>query len=250
MLKSFSCVLLAVALGACASKQAPVATPPGAPAALGAPAAPASPTPNDIRWVQDSAEYQAAVIQVYRLATARVEQATAKRPSGSWGVVLDADETILNNSVYQLERAKQGLTFSADSWNAWVKRREATPLPGAAAFLNRVRSLGGKIAIVTNRLQSECEDTRAVFDTHKLAFDAMLCRPDGTPSDKNPRFEAVANGSTTASSIPLDIVAFVGDNILDFPQLAQAARKVGAPAFTEFGVRFFIIPNPMYGSWQ
>jgi 5'-nucleotidase (lipoprotein e(P4) family) len=242
MLKPFSCVLLVVALGACASKQAPVAT---------SPASPALPAPNDIRWVQDSAEYQAAVIQVYRLATARVEQATAKRgPSESWGVVLDADETILNNSVYQLERAKQGLAFSADSWNAWVKRREATPLPGAAAFLNRVRSLGGKIAIVTNRLQSECEDTRAVFDTYKLVFDAMLCRPDGTPSDKNPRFEAVANGSTTASTTPLDIVAFVGDNILDFPKMAQAARKVGAPAFTEFGVRFFIIPNPMYGSWQ
>jgi predicted secreted acid phosphatase len=32
--------------------------------------------------------------------------------------------------------------------------------------------------------------------------------------------------------------------------MAQAARKVGAPAFTEFGVRFFLIPNPMYGSWQ
>lgn len=246
MLKPLSCVLLVVALGACASKQAPV--PVSTPQAATAPQSPQA--PNEIRWVLDSAEYQASVIQVYRLATARVEQAVAKRPAGSWGVVLDADETVLNNSMYQLERAKQGLAFSADSWNAWVKRREATPLPGAAAFLNRVRALGGKIAIVTNRLQSECEDTRAVFDTYKLVFDAMLCRPDGTPSDKNPRFEAVANGSTTASSTALDIVAFVGDNILDFPKMAQAARRVGAPAFTEFGVRFFLVPNPMYGSWQ
>ena len=246
MLKPLSCVLLVVALGACASKQAPV--PVSAPQVATATQTPQA--PNEIRWVLESAEYQAAVIQVYRLATARVEQAVAKRPAGSWGVVLDADETVLNNSMYQLERAKQGLAFSADSWNAWVKRREATPLPGAAAFLNRVRALGGKIAIVTNRLHSECDDTRAVFDTYKLVFDVMLCRPDGTPSDKNPRFEAVANGSTTASSTALDIVAFVGDNILDFPKMAQAARKIGAPAFTEFGVRFFLVPNPMYGSWQ
>lgn len=246
MLKPLSCVLLVVALGACASKQAPV--PVSAPQTATAPQSPQA--PNEIRWVLDSAEYQASVIQVYRLATARVEQAVAKRPAGSWGVVLDADETVLNNSMYQLERAKQGLAFSADSWNAWVKRREATPLPGAAAFLNRVRALGGKIAIVTNRLQSECEDTRAVFDTYKLVFDAMLCRPDGTPSDKNPRFEAVANGSTTASSAALDIVAFVGDNILDFPMLSQAAKAQGEAAFAAFGTRYFLIPNPMYGSWQ
>ena len=45
-------------------------------------------------------------------------------------------------------------------------RREATPLPGAAAFLARVRELGGRIAIVTNRLESECADTEAVFQTH------------------------------------------------------------------------------------
>jgi predicted secreted acid phosphatase len=78
----------------------------------------------------------------------------------------------------------------------------------------------------------------------------MLCRPDGGPSDKNPRFEAVMNGRTAAGSAPLDIVAFVGDNILDFPQLSQAIKTRGEAAFSEFGVRFFLVPNPMYGSWQ
>jgi predicted secreted acid phosphatase len=78
----------------------------------------------------------------------------------------------------------------------------------------------------------------------------MLCRLDGTPSDKNPRFEAVATGLTPASGTPLDIVAFVGDNILDFPRLAQSIKAQGLPAFTDFGVRYFLVPNPMYGSWQ
>jgi predicted secreted acid phosphatase len=131
-----------------------------------------------------------------------------------------------------------------------VRRREATPLPGAAAFLARVRALGGRIAIVTNRLESECADTVALFKTHGLAFDVILCRPDKGPSDKNPRFEAVAAGKTPAGNTPLEVVAFVGDNILDFPGLNQTLRQQGEPAFSQFGTRYFLVPNPMYGSWQ
>jgi predicted secreted acid phosphatase len=78
----------------------------------------------------------------------------------------------------------------------------------------------------------------------------MLCRPDGAPSTKAPRFEAVANGTTPAGGPPLEVVAFVGDNILDFPTMTQASRQAGDAAFTDFGQRFFLIPNPMYGSWQ
>jgi 5'-nucleotidase (lipoprotein e(P4) family) len=226
---------------ACAPKSNAVAT---------APQPPAGTTPDSIRWVRDAAEYQAAVIQAYRLATARVEQAAPSRPQGGWAVVLDADETIINNSLYQLERARQGLGFSNESWSAWVKRREATALPGAAAFLSRVRALGGKIAVVTNRLGSECDDTRAVFAAQQLVFDAMLCRPDGTPSDKNPRFDAVASGAPFGGTAPMDVVLFVGDNILDFPRLAQSVKSQGVTGFTDFGVRYILIPNPMYGSWQ
>jgi hypothetical protein len=181
-------VLIAVAiLSACRSAGAgtpptTTVTPPAA-----APAA-ADRDPDSIRWVRDSAEYYAAVLQVYRHAAARVESEARARTAGTWAVVLDADETVISNLTYQIERARLGLAFSPESWNAWVKRREATPLPGAAAFLSRVRDLGGRIAIVTNRLESECEDTAAVFRAHALVFDAMLCRPNGSPSDKNPRF--------------------------------------------------------------
>ena len=190
------------------------------------------------------------MLQAYRAATARVEQQAATRGIGTWAVVLDADETIISNFQYQIERGRLGLGYSAESWNAWVRRREATPLPGAAQFLARVRALGGRIAVVTNRLGSECPDTEAVFRAHQLPYDVMLCRPDGTPSDKNPRFASVASGAAFGGARPLDVVAFVGDNILDFPALSQQARKAGDTAFADFGTRFFILPNPMYGSWQ
>ena len=54
----------------------------------------------------------------------------------------------------------------------------------------------------------------------------------------------------TATLPPIVVVAFIGDNIQDFPKLSQAIKGSGDAAFTEFGSRFFVIPNPMYGSWE
>jgi 5'-nucleotidase (lipoprotein e(P4) family) len=206
--------------------------------------------PEAIRWTRESAEHRALFLQVYRSATAHVEREAATRAPGTWAVVLDADETVIDNSLYQLERARAGKPFDAASWRAWTARRESPPLPGAAAFLSRVRELGGRIAIVTNRTAAECPDTEAVFQAHGLAYDAMLCKPDAGPSDKNPRFEAVASGTTPAGLPPLDVVAFVGDNVRDFPGLSQAMRTQGDEVFAPFGTRYFVLPNPMYGSWE
>jgi 5'-nucleotidase (lipoprotein e(P4) family) len=255
-------VLAALAILPACRSAAPAQPPRTAATAPAAPAAPAAATPaspastdakppsNAIRWARDSAEHRALYLQVYAAATAHVESEAQKRSAGSWGVVLDADETVIDNSQYQLERERAGLPFDGPSWHAWTKRREALAQPGARAFLARVRELGGRIAIVTNRTVSECPDTEAVFHAQDLAFDVVLCKPDGGPSDKNPRFEAVARGTTPAGLPPLEIVAFLGDNIFDFPGLSQAIRKEGDAAFAAFGTRFFALPNAMYGSWE
>jgi 5'-nucleotidase (lipoprotein e(P4) family) len=248
-------VLLLLCLAAAACRSAAPLPPqpapaPSAPAAVVQPAPAPFRVPEAIRWSRDSAEHRALFLQVYRFATAHVEREAATRAPGTWAVVLDADETVIDNSLYQLERAQAGKPFDAASWRAWTARREAPPLPGAAAFLSRVRELGGRIAIVTNRTAAECPDTEAVFRTHGLAYDAMLCKPDAGPSDKNPRFEAVASGTTPAGWPPLDVVAFVGDNVRDFPGLSQAMRAQGDEAFAPFATRYFVVPNPMYGSWE
>jgi 5'-nucleotidase (lipoprotein e(P4) family) len=239
---------LTLGVSACHSGRGVPVPAPAMPAAAAQSPAAAPALPNDIRWVQRSAEYDAAIVQAYRLATMRVEQQASAHAAGSWAVILDADETVISNLQYQIERI--GLGYSGESWAAWVHRKEATPLPGAAAFLNRVHQLGGRIAIVTNRLAPECEDTIAVFKARSLPFDAMLCRPDKAPSDKNPRFDAVAAGKTAAGPGPLEVIAFLGDNILDFPAATQALKAKGESAFAEFGVRYFMLPNPMYGSWE
>ena len=246
-------LLLLLAAAACrsAAPLPPQAAPaPPAPAAVAQPAPAPFRVPEAIRWTRDSAEQRALFLQVYRSATAHVEREAAGRAPGTWAVVLDADETVIDNSLYQLEMAKAGKRFDAATWRTWTARREATPLPGAAAFLSRVRELGGRIAIVTNRTAAECPDTEAVFRAHGLAYDAMLCKPDAGPSDKDPRFEAVARGTTPAGLPPLDVVAFLGDNVRDFPGQSQAIRAQGDEAFASFGVRYFVLPNPMYGSWE
>jgi 5'-nucleotidase (lipoprotein e(P4) family) len=246
---SKSCTILAGAVAAllllpvtgCGQRTAAPRTP--------QPATEARAVPDAIRWVRDSAEFRALVAQTYRDATTGVASAAATRKPGAWAVILDADETVISNVQYQLERAQAGAVYSSESWRVWVARREATPLPGAAAFLSRVHELGGYIAIVTNRLQSECADTEAVFKAHKLIYDAMLCRPDNSPSDKNPRFAAVASGTGTGGT-PREVLAFVGDNILDFPAMTQGTAKANDAALDGFGVKYFMLPNPMYGSWQ
>jgi 5'-nucleotidase (lipoprotein e(P4) family) len=226
------------------------APPPGAtaqsPTGAAAAAEPAADPILAIRWVRDAAEYEASLRQVYAAATAQVERAAAGRAAGSWGVVLDADETIISNLTYQEERTAIGKGYTTDSWTAWVKRKEASALPGAAAFLQRVRALGGRIAIVTNRRAAVCGETEANLQAVGLIHDAILCRTD--EEDKNPRFRAVAAGA--AGRPPMEVVAFVGDNIRDFPALSQAIKGAGAEAFAAFGTTYFVVPNPLYGSWE
>ena len=138
-----SIALFGMACGGARSAPPATAPPPGAPppAMARPPATAPSPTapsvaaappardPEAIRWVRDSAEYRAAVMQVYRQASARVEAEAATRQAGTWAVVLDADETVISNLTYQEERSRAGLAFSPESWREWVSRRSATPLP-------------------------------------------------------------------------------------------------------------------------
>jgi 5'-nucleotidase (lipoprotein e(P4) family) len=208
-----------------------------------------APPPKEIHWFRSSAEYQALARQSYRLAEEAVRQQAAQRARGSWAVILDGDETVVDNSEYQLRLAARGEVYATATWLAWVRERRAAAIPGAREFLDAVASLGGRIFIVTNRDMEICGDTEANLRALSLRFDALLCRTAGV-SDKSPRFRAVANG-TAASGIPaLDVILWVGDNIQDFPNLTQAVRTQGPAGFGEFGRSYIMLPNPMYGSWE
>lgn len=203
---------------------------------------------NDLHWVRASAEYRALTLQVYRVATERVTALARGRANGSWAVILDADETVLDNSEYQRRRSAVDSGYTEPTWSAWVRERAARPVPGAAQFVRAVRAAGGRVAIVTNRADSLCAPTRENLRTAAIETDIVLCQIPGE-SDKNPRFRRVQDGTAAPGIPPLAVVAWVGDNIQDFPALGQSARDDPA-ALADFGERYFLLPNPMYGSWE
>ncbi|MEM7049439.1 MAG: HAD family acid phosphatase [Acidobacteriota bacterium] len=215
------------------------------PAASEEAAEPFPPLEDSVHWVRNSAEYRALVLQTFRLALERVEELAAGRDAGTWAVALDGDESVISNAQYEKEIGADG--HGPAAWDAWVRRREATPLPGALEFLQTVRRLGGRIAIVTNRREVHCPDTRANFVAQQIPFDVILCRVDS--GEKEPRWEQVVAGTATPGLAPAEILVWVGDAITDFPDLDQESRFAGDEAFAAFGDRFFIMPNPMYGSW-
>ena len=208
---------------------------------------PVAPLGNDIKWYQRAAERKALSLQAYGLATKKLEARVAQGVTGSWGVVFDIDETTLDNSPYQKLRADLGLGYSPATWTDWVNAKAAKPIPGVQAFMARVKALGGKVILISNRLEDkECPQTRENLAALSITFDAMYCKT--TMDDKNPRFDAVKNG--TAAGLPAtNVLMFVGDNILDFPGLTQDIRKMPDAAFAAFGETNIMIPNPMYGSW-
>ena len=242
-LGAVAATLIAVLAFGCASApRAPEPSPPHAP--------PPPALSNSVHWVRSSAEYRALTIAIYRQALAAVTRLAASKPPGSWAVALDADDTVIDNTGYARERELSGQKHTSSAWAEWVRRRARPPVPGALSFLRAVRALGGKIAIVTNTAQELCVEVEANFQADELPYDAMLCRDDPKDARKETRWRRLAEGSAVPGLGPLEIVAWVGDNITDFPDLSQDLRLQPEAAYTAFGETLFVLPNPVYGSWE
>lgn len=46
----------------------------------------------------------------------------------------------------------------------------------------------------------------------------------------------------------MTVLVYVGDQLTDFPASGEADPDAGNDA--AFGVRYFLLPNPMYGAWE
>jgi len=214
----------------------------------------------DVKYVRDGAEYATSARQVYRLATSSALERAAKRPRELWGVVLDVDETTLDNSVYQLDRSAYELQFEPVSWGSWILRAEAGSVPGVKEFLDAVRKAGGRVAFITDRSTEWSYPDGTKVDSVKPTRDNLarnglwsdddrLCLKSSKEDTKAVRRKSFATGDGTCSwaGMKIDVVAFIGDQMGDFPQNGEAFTGAGTDA--EFGRTFFILPNPMYGGW-
>lgn len=211
-----------------------------------------------VLWTQTSAEYQASARQVYAAARAALDRALAT-PSwvatlegGSYidprpmppAVILDLDETVLDNSAYRAQLAKAGKHFTLESWNAWVAEGRAGLVPGAREFLLYARMRGVWVHYITNR---DCKADGAdptYKNINALGVPGILhCRTD--TSDKSPRRNTLV--------AQYRVLLLIGDDLNDFVTAAttpEARQKQMEQYGALFGDRWFILPNAMYGSWD
>jgi acid phosphatase len=214
--------------------------------------------------MQTAAEYRAIAIQTYRLARLQLDAALADR---SWtaateqtgdvsvlppAVVLDLDETVLDNSAFQARQVQETAPYSETAWQAWVEERKAGAVPGAVEFLQYARSRGVTPFYVTNRDHRNEQATRDVLQKLNIPMDGsrdtVLARNENgwTASDKSSRRQAIA--------VDFRILLLVGDNFEDFVTGTRATVSDREALMKKYeawwGTKWIALPNPTYGSWE
>ncbi|WP_269934274.1 5'-nucleotidase, lipoprotein e(P4) family [Serratia liquefaciens] len=201
-----------------------------------------------LNWFQQSGEYQALTHQAFNSARLAFDQAKVA-PGKKKAVVVDLDETMLDNSPYSGWQAQQGQPFAAATWAKWSQAQQAGAVPGAVQFARYVNSHQGTMFYVSNRKQSEFAATLA--NMQKLGFTGMSEKTvllSGDTSNKQARFDAIKNAG-------YDIVVYAGDNLNDFGAATYHKDNAQRRAFvadnqSKFGTEFIVLPNPLYGDWE
>jgi len=193
----------------------------------------------DLAWVRFSGEYPRLCRQIYRAAAERLPEAVRDR-AGPWAVVMDIDETCLSTAEYRARKRHSLPLWPVPSFSNWCARGGATAVPGAAEFTRTVRSLGGKVILISDRAESLRVPTEGNLKREGIEYDGLLLKSGG--ETKSERRRKAEEGSALPGLGPLTIVMIVGDRMEDFP--SGPGEESG-----EWGSRWILLPNPMYGSW-
>ncbi|MGG5253394.1 5'-nucleotidase, lipoprotein e(P4) family [Neobacillus sp. SM06] len=201
-----------------------------------------------VLWFQTSGEAKALYCQGYNLAKWRLDELLKNKPKDSQkkpAVVLDIDETIVDNSPFYAAQIASGKGLS---WKEWVERAEAKPLPGAVEFLTYAHKKGVEIFYISNRKEvvkkATIRNLKRIGAPLADAKHVLLQQPD--EMGKEQRRQEVAR--------KYDILLLFGDNLGDFSgfdRLSATGRvQAAARDRDEFGKKLIIFPNPMYGDWE
>lgn len=269
-MKRFTALLPLLLLAACAAN----------PPRTAAPVAPEAPKPppltyaetnlNATLWAQGTVEHDMTYRGIYAQATRQLTTALKQKdwdalPKGERkkpakglkpAVIVDVDETVLDNSPYQARLIRDGKEFDEFSWDLWCREQRAQPLPGALDFAKAAAAKGVTVFYLTNRAQHLNEATLANLrsagfpvsdkETVFLGLGTVVEGCEASGSDKGCRRELIGRRYR--------VLALVGDQLGDFIDVDNntvAARADAArPYDAWFGERWFMLPNPTYGSWD
>lgn len=204
-----------------------------------------------IVWTQTSAEKAALSYQAFSLARLRLDQdfRANRNKKIRRAVIVDVDETVLDNSRYQAMLVKSRRPYESKTWTEWCNRAEATALPGAVEFLRYANSRGVRVFYITNRKVAEKVGTAQNLKAAgfpDVTDETLLIRTDS--SSKEPRRQSVA--------AKYRIVLLMGDNLNDFAEVFENSKTIDSRMSAaeqnqnQFGSRFIVLPNPMYGAWE
>ena len=263
---------LVLALSAALSGCQTVAEAPGpqsAASTASAPTVPAHDNLNATAWVQSSVEARMAHRQAWRSAERLLDAALA---DPSWdalapgdriapldglppAIIVDVDETVLDNSPYQVRLIRGGGVFEDGTWNAWVDEARATAVAGAPEFAQAAAKRGITMIYLTNREHAKSAVTRRnleavgfppVADSQFLGLGVETPGCISKGSDKGCRRQFVAQRYRVLMQFGDQLGDFV--SVTDNAPAARAAQLQGFDAWV--GQRWFMLANPSYGSWE
>jgi 5'-nucleotidase (lipoprotein e(P4) family) len=220
-------------------------------------------TINATLWMQTSAEYAAITREVYETAgrtldaaladpawTAAVEQ-THVDASMPPAIILDIDETILDTSGHQALQIRNNDVYTEAGWHEWAMHDQSRAIDAARDFLLGAQKRGVNIFYVTNRDIDLEQPLRATLTRlgFPLTAESLLMRgqrPEWKTSDKSPRRAFLAT--------KYRVIMLFGDDLNDFAfatgkPLAERNAIVTAHV-GDLGRKWFVLPNPVYGSWE
>ena len=235
----------------------------------------ALPAPNDnlnaVAWTQTAVERDLIYRQTYRMASDELARALAdptwealakgerKSPivdANKTAIIVDIDETVLDNSPYQARLVVNGKSYDEFTWHQWCEEENAAALPGALDFTRLAASKGITVFYLSNRAADLSDVTLSNLrklnfpiadgDPVFLGLGTIVSGCEANGSDKGCRRELISRNYR--------VLLQVGDQLGDFVDVVAGTREgreqAIAPYLDWVGERWFVLPNPTYGQWE
>ncbi|MBT3359092.1 MAG: 5'-nucleotidase, lipoprotein e(P4) family [Rhodospirillales bacterium] len=221
---------------------------------------------NSTYWTQNSIEFKANALAAYQLATLQLDQALADKnwtaapveQTGNYqglppAVILDVDETVLDNSMFQAWMVLNDKTFSSKTWGPFVNSVTSRVIPGSLAFTKYADSKGVKVFYVSNRTGDLEEATRKNLE--KFGY-PMGGNVDTVLLKKERKEWASSKKGVRRAHVTKDyrVLLLIGDNFGDFVDGYKGSPKERLALWEEnrskWGKQWIMLSNPTYGSWE